>query len=169
MQYHNTRNITHGKWKNFKKQIDALPLELWDADDVDIWGHNLIAYTRYDINRAKCENNRKARIASDAEYAERWRNNKNSPTQKYKARVKRQQNIEVATMPWADEKAIRQIYAESRAISRATGIKHEVDHIIPLVGKDENGVHVVCGLHVEANLRIITKSENLSKHCRYKE
>lgn len=169
MQYNTTRNITHGKWKNFKKEIDALPLDLWDSDDVAIWGHNLIAYTRYDINRAKCEQRRRARIAADEAYAEQWRSNKNSPTQRHKARVKRQQNIEVATTPWADEYKIKKIYAECRAISKLTGVKHEVDHIIPIVGKNEFGEHVVCGLHVEANLQIIPKHENLKKHCKFRE
>ena len=66
-----------------------------------------------------------------------------------------------ATPKWADLKAIQEIYRRCREISKATGIKHNVDHIIPLQGRD------VCGLHVESNLQIITQEENFKKHLAY--
>jgi hypothetical protein len=62
-----------------------------------------------------------------------------------------------ATPRWADENAIRSIYAEAARLTRETGIRHEVDHIYPLQGK------FVCGLHCEANLQILTKTENIRK------
>jgi len=63
----------------------------------------------------------------------------------------------IATPSWADLKAIRAIYLECARISRETGIPHEVDHIVPITSP------YVCGLHCEANLRIITKEENRKK------
>lgn len=63
-----------------------------------------------------------------------------------------------ATPKWADHAAIRAIYAQAEKLTRDTGIRHEVDHIYPLQGK------TVCGLHVEANLQILTKTENIRKH-----
>lgn len=43
----------------------------------------------------------------------------------------------------------------------ATGVEWEVDHIVPLQSK------LVCGLHNEFNLAVITKSENLTKRNYY--
>lgn len=58
---------------------------------------------------------------------------------------------------WADLDAIAAVYAERVRIERQTGIKHEVDHVIPLQGK------LVSGLHVHQNLRVVTQTENRSK------
>lgn len=63
-----------------------------------------------------------------------------------------------ATPSWANQEAIRKIYAEAVRLTQETGVRHEVDHIYPLQGK------TVCGLHCETNLRVITKVENIRKH-----
>lgn len=59
-----------------------------------------------------------------------------------------------------DQKAdIVAFYKESERLSRATGTRHDVDHIIPIGGKRR----MVSGLHVPWNLQVITKAENKSK------
>ncbi len=65
-----------------------------------------------------------------------------------------------AIPPWStkeDTKAIRALYQQSRNMFKSTGVKYEIDHIIPLRGK------LVCGLHVLSNLRIMEKAKNRSK------
>ncbi len=72
-----------------------------------------------------------------------------------------------ATPKWANLKKIEEIYQQAIDLEKQDGIKRHVDHIIPLHGVDENGEHVVCGLHVETNLQILTESENLRKKNKF--
>ena len=58
-------------------------------------------------------------------------------------------------------------YQQAINLEKQDGIKRHVHHIIPLHGVDENGVHVVSGLHVETNLQILTESENLKKSNKF--
>lgn len=66
-----------------------------------------------------------------------------------------------ATVAWASMDRIEAFYAEAQRLTRETGTPHHVDHIVPLIS------HLVCGLHCEANLQVITAHENLSKLNRY--
>lgn len=59
-----------------------------------------------------------------------------------------------ATPRWADHRLIADIYRE------ATRRQMEVDHIVPLRSK------LVCGLHWEGNLQLLTGRENASKQNR---
>lgn len=46
------------------------------------------------------------------------------------------------TPKWANQEDIKRVYAWALLAERATGIPHEVDHIIPLRGKNVSGLHV---------------------------
>lgn len=73
---------------------------------------------------------------------------------------KRQSKIKQATPVWLTEIEtceILKFYSDSAYLSETTGIKHHVDHIVPLQGKN------VCGLNVPWNLQVLTASDNLKK------
>lgn len=74
---------------------------------------------------------------------------------------KRYSYAKQARPQWADPFLIEEAYHLAQLRTKATGIRWEVDHIIPLRGKD------VCGLHVENNLQVIPRSLNASKQHRY--
>lgn len=100
---------------------------------------------------------RQKNAESRAETLKRY--NEKKPHVAMEAYAARRARKKSAIPHWVDRKEVREIYAECRRITKATGIKHEVDHIIPLAGKN------VCGLHVPWNLQIITMSENRRKWC----
>ncbi len=65
-----------------------------------------------------------------------------------------------ATPQWltAQQKTeIRHLYQIAITMSKTTGERYVVDHIVPLISDE------VCGLHVPWNLRVITQEENLKK------
>lgn len=58
---------------------------------------------------------------------------------------------------WANKFFIEEIYELARRRTEITGFPWHVDHIVPL--KSE----LVCGLHVQSNLRVIPAVENHKK------
>lgn len=62
-----------------------------------------------------------------------------------------------ATPPWVDPDALRAVYREAIRLTRETGIRYDVDHIVPLRSR------FVCGLHVPWNLQLLPRAENLRK------
>ncbi len=78
--------------------------------------------------------------------------------------ARRRAAVKQAIPKWVDISKIREIYRQARSLEKQDGIKRHVDHIVPITGWDrETGQHVVCGLHVENNLEIMTSSDNLHK------
>jgi hypothetical protein len=72
----------------------------------------------------------------------------------------RRRRFRDATPKWLSPEQrmeIRLKYRLAIELSRATGIRHAVDHEVPIQGEE------VCGLHVPWNLRVITQEENLKK------
>ena len=77
---------------------------------------------------------------------------------------KRRASILKRTPPWITrehKKEIIDFYKSAITLSNTTGIKHHVDHIIPLCGKN------VSGLHVPWNLQVIPAVENQKKSNKF--
>ena len=98
--------------------------------------------------------------------AERQRRKIAEWTKLNKARVnariaKRMAKKFLATPLWADRVAIEAVYEEASRATQETGIRYEVDHIVPLQS------NIVSGLHWEGNLQVIPKAENIRKLNRH--
>ena len=137
------------------------------------------ASTRYALNNpekrlASKEKWRKNNLAKYAAYAKKWAENNREKRvlsmrlwgKKHSARLnalkaKRMADKKHATPAWANLFFIEEIYDLARRRTAATGTKHSVDHIVPLVSD------IVCGLHVENNLRVIPHLQNISKRNRW--
>jgi len=78
-------------------------------------------------------------------------------TRRYAKGANRRRHLERATPVWANLDLIQEFYELAQRKTEETGIKHEVDHEIPLHSRKD------CGLHVETNLRVITKRANIQK------
>lgn len=90
--------------------------------------------------------------------AKRWRERNKHKVAAFAA--VRRAAIGQATPAWLtkeDKSLIYDLYKESERLSKETGIKHSVDHIVPLRGKE------VSGLHVPWNLQIMILIDNVKK------
>lgn len=108
-----------------------------------------------EINRKWYENNKEQHLANSKAWYEA---NKHRKLETTTAREKR---CVLATPIWADRELIKELYALAQKLTEQTGIPHEVDHVIPLQGRN------VSGLHVETNLQVITATENRRKSNKY--
>lgn len=76
---------------------------------------------------------------------------------KYAAKAaRRRTNVRQATPQWSDADTIFGMY-ELAAIFKRYGIALHVDHIVPI------NSDIVCGLHCESNLQLLSAKDNMSK------
>lgn len=62
-----------------------------------------------------------------------------------------------AAPSWGNPAAILKLFRWADELSKATGIDHHVDHVVPLLSP------LVCGLHWEGNLQVLPAIDNKSK------
>jgi len=87
-----------------------------------------------------------------------WANNPAKVLELCRRRTAKQLMAEPA---WADRAAMIALYELAIQRTQETGVPHHVDHIVPLQSKR------VCGLHVPANMQVVSASENCSKGNRW--
>lgn len=65
--------------------------------------------------------------------------------------------------PWVSQKELREFEKEAKRKTRETGVRHVIDHGIPITHP------LVCGLSVPWNLRVIPQSVNTHKSNKWNE
>lgn len=132
--------------KDRNKAYQSAMWRIWWERDKARWAQNKKRWKDRNLERV-------AKAGAEWERANRPHRNKRLATRRAAQRN--------ATPAWADHEAISRMYESAYALTRATGVKHNVDHIVPLISP------LVCGLHVEHNLRVVTQRENYSKNNRW--
>lgn len=64
----------------------------------------------------------------------------------------------LSRVSWCDEWQVRLLRAHAQILTRITGVRHVVDHEIPLTHPR------VCGLTVHTNMRVVPNAVNASKN-----
>lgn len=76
----------------------------------------------------------------------------------HNARNKKREALKLQAMPvWANQEYIKLFYVGAKIEEARTGKKVDVDHIVPL------NHELVCGLHCEHNLQLLTAKANRAK------
>lgn len=150
-------SVLNSKWREGNKEYHVARLKKWRAENAD--KKNEYQRQWRIRNPEKPAEYQSAWHAKNPGYCAAWA--KANPHKCCQQVARRKANMLLATPKWADAEKIDAIYAEAARLTRETGIEHHVDHVVPLKSK------LVCGLHWEGNMRVITRAENLTKNNRY--
>jgi hypothetical protein len=135
------------EWYERNKVVAIKRALKWQKDNIE---------RKREINTNWREKNREQHNATNCNW------NKNNKPVKAALQAKRKTAQLQRTPAWdPDAHLIIAKYQLAAMFSKASGIEHHVDHIIPLQGKK------VSGLHTFANLRVIPGSDNVKKSNKF--
>lgn len=75
--------------------------------------------------------------------------------------ARRKARLLLAIPAWVNFDLVEEFYAEARYLSSTSPTEFHVDHIVPLQSD------IVCGLHWEGNLQVLSEFDNISKGNRF--
>lgn len=114
------------------------------------------------VLRASCRKWREKNPEAQHEAERNWR--LRNPHACAALAAKRHAAVRRRTPPWLTAEhfeAIKAVYLLASRITKATGVPHEVDHVVPLQGQ------TVSGLHVPWNLQVLPEVDNVRKGNRF--
>lgn len=129
--------------KNAEREIKRV--KRWRAQNPDV--HKRAERSR----RKRNGKSKEARKRQNQRYRKRYPEKNNARVMEYNARKLK------ATPAWADRKEMQKIYELAALMRKLTKDVVHVDHIVPLKSDQ------VCGLHCQANLRIVVGTYNSRK------
>ena len=100
----------------------------------------------------------------DLEYKRKKRKAASDHYKKYKhlyrdnSRIRRKRLLLASIYTDEGERRMKLKYLEAQRLTLETGVEYQVDHIVPLAHD------LVCGLHNDANTRVVTAKENAAKY-----
>ncbi len=159
--YHNCKNLPLGKtytckpcaklrsikWNSDNKEKKKVQGKLHYEDNKEVYKQKAkeLAWAKH--NPEKSRDRARKRYEGD-------------PSIYFKTVAMRRKRVKQATPTWLSHTqidAMQDMYVRCATVTKLTGNKHHVDHIVPLKGIN------VCGLHVPWNLRIIPAEMNIAK------
>ena len=113
------------------------------------------------LRKYRAENKAKIRQyyldnAEELKQKARERNRANPTIDNLRSSLKRAW-VKKATPPWVCKDSLLSYYKQSKEFEILLGVKHHVDHIVPLRHP------LICGLNIPRNLQVIPASVNLKK------
>lgn len=104
------------------------------------------------------ENNK---VEISQKFRDRYKNDPEFRKQKLVQYYLREERTKLCTPNWVKPDDLTPFYEEARRKTEETGIKHHVDHIIPI------SHDLICGLNCPSNLQVLTAEENLRKSNKF--